>query len=269
MRDDTPAALGALHVDETKLRGHVDEVVRSSVEETLNGLLDAEADEICRAQRYERSADRVDGRAGHYERKLETKAGEVKLRIPKLRRLPFETAIIERYKRREASVEEALVEMYLAGVSVRRVEDITEALWGTRVSSGTVSRLNQKIYRHIEAWRNREIVGEFPYVYLDGVILKRSWAGEVRNISVLIAIGVGTDGFRQILGVAEGEKEDLEGWRGFLRHLKDRGLKGVRLIICDACRGLVEAAAEVFPQIGWQRCVVGLLKKYRAGLCSR
>jgi putative transposase len=254
MSDDTPAALGALQVDEAKLRGHVDEVVRSSVEETLNGLLDAEADQICRAQRYERSPERVDGRAGHYERKLETKAGEVKLRVPKLRRLPFETAIIERYKRRESSVEEALVEMYLAGVSVRRVEDITEALWGTRVSSGTVSRLNQKIYRHIEAWRNRTITEEFPYVYLDGVILKRSWAGEVKNISVLIAIGVGTDGFRQILGVAE--KEDLEGWRGFLCHLKDRGLKGVRLIISDACRGLVDAAAEVFPNTDWQRCVV-------------
>jgi transposase-like protein len=234
----------------------VDEVVRSSVEETLNGLLDAEADEICRAQRYERSADRQDTRAGHYERKLETKAGEVTLKVPKLRRLPFETAIIERYKRREASVEEALVEMYLAGVSVRRVEDITEALWGTRVSSGTVSRLNQKIYRHIEAWRNRTIEGEFPYLYLDGVILKRSWAGEVRNVSVLVAIGIGTDGFRQILGVAEGEKEDLEGWRGFLRHLKDRGLSGVRLIISDACRGLAEAAGEVFPDADWQRCVV-------------
>jgi putative transposase len=256
MSDDTPAVLGALRVDEGKLRGHVDEVVRSSVEETLNGLLDAEADEICRAQRYERSADRQDTRAGHYERKLETKAGEVTLKVPKLRRLPFETAIIERYKRREASVEEALVEMYLAGVSVRRVEDITEALWGTRVSSGTVSRLNQKIYRHIEAWRNRTIEGEFPYLYLDGVILKRSWAGEVRNVSVLVAIGIGTDGFRQILGVAEGEKEDLEGWRGFLRHLKDRGLSGVRLIISDACRGLAEAAGEVFPDADWQRCVV-------------
>src|SRR3569833_3325716 len=154
MTDDTPAALGALQIDEGKLRGHVDEVVRSSVEEPLNGLLDAEADQICRAQRYERSPDRVDSQAGHYERKLETMAGDVMLKVSKLRRLPFETAIIERYCRREASVEEALVEMYLAGVSVRRVEDITEALWGTRVSSGTVSRLNQKIYRHIEAWRN-------------------------------------------------------------------------------------------------------------------
>jgi putative transposase len=131
MGDDTLTALGALQVDEGKLKNHVDEVVRSSVEETLNGLLDAEADRICGAQRYEHSPERVDTRAGHYERKLETKAGEVTLKMPKLRRLPFETAIIERYRRREASVEEALVEMYLAGVSVRRVEDITEALWGT------------------------------------------------------------------------------------------------------------------------------------------
>jgi putative transposase len=257
MAQDTAEGLkDTIRVDTVELRGHVDEVVRSSVEETLNGLLQAEADQICKAGRYERSPERVDTRAGHYERKLETKAGAVVLKMPKLRSLPFETAIIERYRRRESSVEEALVEMYLAGVSVRRVEDITEALWGTRVSSGTVSRLNQKIYRHIEGWRNRKIEGEFPYLFLDGVVLKRSWAAEVRNVSVLVAIGVGADGHRQILGVAEGQKEDLEGWRGFLRHLKDRGLAGVQLIISDACIGLVEAAAELFPEAQWQRCVV-------------
>ena len=173
------------------------------------------------------------------------------LKVPNLRTLPFETAIIERYRRREASVEDALVEMYLAGVSVRRVEDITEALWGTRVSSGTVSRLNQRIYEQIDAWRQRPITGSYPYVYLDGVMLKRSWGGEVRNVSVLIAIGVGSDGYRHILGVAEGEKEDLEGWRGFLRHLKARGLTGGQLIISDACLGLVEAAAECYPKARW------------------
>ena len=254
--DNSAALMGAIRIDEKQIRGHIDEAVRSSVEETLNGLLDAEADRLCGAGRYERSADRVDTRAGHYERKLETKAGEVTLKVPKLRNLPFETAIIERYRRREASVEEALVEMYLAGVSVRRVEDITEALWGTRVSSGTVSRLNQKIYRHIEAWRNRAIDGDFPYVYLDGVVLKRSWAGEVKNVSVLIAIGVGTDGYRQILGVAEGQKEDREGWQGFVRHLKERGLQSPRLIVSDACRGLVEAITDVYPEAQWQRCVV-------------
>ena len=257
MNETTSSPLGnVITIDDERIKNHLDLVVRGSVEETLNALLDAEADRLCNAQRYERTEARCDTRAGHYERKLQTKAGEVKLRIPKLRTQTFETAIIERYRRRESSVEEALIEMYLAGVSVRRVEDITEALWGTRVSPSTVSDLNKKIYGTIEAWRNRLIEGEHPYVYLDGIVLKRSWAGEVRNISVLIAIGVGTDGFRQILGVAEGEKEDLEGWRGFLRHLKDRGLKGTRLIISDACRGLVEAAAEVFPNTDWQRCVV-------------
>ena len=105
---------------------------------------------------------RVDTRAGSYDRTLQTKAGEVKLKVPKLRQQVFETAIIERYRRRESSVEESLIEMYLAGVSVRRVEDITEALWGTRVSPATVSNLNKKIYAKIEAWRNRPITASIP-----------------------------------------------------------------------------------------------------------
>jgi hypothetical protein len=189
-------------------------------------------------------------------RGLQTKAGEVRLRVPKLRRQTFETAIIERYRRRESSVEEALIEMYLAGVSVRRVEDITEALCGTRVSPSTVSDLNKKIYGTIEAWRNRPIEGEHPYVYLDGIVLKRSWAGEVRNVSLLVAIGVNASGYREILGICEGAKEDKSGWSEFLKHLKERGLKGVRLITSDACIGLAESAAECFPEAAWQRCVV-------------
>jgi transposase-like protein len=188
--------------------------------------------------------------------KLQTKAGEVTLKVPRLRKLPLETAIIERYRRRESSVEEALIEMYLAGVSVRRVEDITEALWGTRVSPSTVSELNQKIYGQIEAWRNRPIEGEHAYVYLDGIWLKRSWGGEVKNVAVLVAIGVNQEGFREILGVAEGAREDAESWRTFLRHLKERGLKGVRLFISDKCLGLVESLGEFYPEAAWQRCVV-------------
>ena len=113
------------------------------MEEALNAMLDAEAGRLCGAARYERREGRRDTRAGSYERSLHTKAGEVTLKVPKLRRQTFETAVIERYRRRESSVEEALIEMYLAGVSVRRVEDITEALWGTRVSPGTVSNLNK------------------------------------------------------------------------------------------------------------------------------
>jgi putative transposase len=257
MTETTPGPFSnVITIDDERIKNHLERVVRGSVEETLNALLDAEADRLCNAQRYERSEARRDTRAGHYERNLQTKAGAVRLKIPKLRRQTFETAIIERYRRRESSVEEALIEMYLAGVSVRRVEDITEALWGTRVSPSTVSELNKKIYGTIEAWRNRPIEGEHPYVYLDGIVLKRSWAGEVRNVSLLVAIAVNADGYREILGICEGAKEDKAGWSAFLKHLKERGLTGVRLITSDACIGLAESAAEFFPDAAWQRCVV-------------
>jgi len=222
----------------------------------LNKLLDAEADELCGAGRYERSPDRIDTRAGSYERNLATKAGKVTLKVPKLRTIPFESAIIDRYKRRECSVEEALIEMYLAGVSVRRVEDITEALWGTRASAGLISKLNKQVYEKIEAWRNRKIEGRHAYVYLDGIILKRTWADEVRNVSILVAFGVNEDGFREILGAAEGAKEDKAGWGSFIANLKERGLQGVKLFISDKCMGLVESLFEYYPDSLWQRCTV-------------
>ncbi len=164
MKKNTRKLGKVIEIDEARIQDHLGELVRGSVEETLNALLDAEADRLCNAARYERTEARRDSRAGSYERKLQTRAGEVKLKVPKLRRQTFETAIIERYRRREASVEEALIEMYLAGVSVRRVEDITEALWGTKVSPSTISELNKKVYKHIEAWRNRKIEGTHPYV---------------------------------------------------------------------------------------------------------
>jgi putative transposase len=245
-----------IQINEEQIKDHLGEMVRGTVEETLNAMLEKEAEQLVCAERYERTEGRKDTRAGHYQRGLETKAGKVSLQVPKLRQLSFETAIIERYKRREASVEEALIEMYLAGVSVRRVEDITEALWGTKVSSGTVSSLNKKIYGTIEQWRNRPITGNYPFIYLDGISLKRSWGGEVRNISVLVCIGVNQDGCREILGVAEGAREDAESWRNFLRYIKQRGLAGIALIISDKSLGLVEVLGEFYPTAQWQRCIV-------------
>lgn len=245
-----------IKINEAQIQDHLGEMVRLTVEETLNAMLDAEADELCNAKRYERSARRTNGRAGHYPRSFHTKAGEVELQIPKLRYAKFETAIIERYKRREASVEEALMEMYLAGVSVRRVEDITEALWGMRVSAGTVSELNQKVYERIEAWRNEPITGAYAYIYLGGISLKRTWGGEVRNVAILVAVGVSEDGYRDILGVAEGCKEDKAGWSGFLAYLKKRGLSCPVLFISDKCLGLLESLAEYYPDAKWQRCTV-------------
>jgi len=245
-----------IEINEAEVQEHLGELVRKSVEETLNGLLDAEADRLCGAGRYERSPDRVDTRAGSYTRGLETSSGSVELKVPKLRTIPFETQIIERYRRRESSVEEALIEMYLAGVSVRRVEDITEALWGSKVSASTVSNLNQKIYEKIDEWRNRPLEGDYPYVYLDGLWLKRSWGGEVRQVAVLVAVGVNREGYREILGVVEGMKEDEASWLNFLRNLKERGLRGVGLFISDKCLGLLEALGQTYADARWQRCMV-------------
>jgi transposase-like protein len=176
--------------------------------------------------------------------------------MPKLKGVTFETAIIERYKRRETSIEEALIEMYLAGVSVRRVEDITEALWGTKVSPGTISNLNKKAYEHIEAWRNRPLKEEYPYIYVDGIFLKRCWGEEFENVSILVTIGVSSDGYREIIGAAEGLKEDLESWKNFFVWLKQRGLKGVKLVVGDKALGMVEAIGQVFGNVKYQRCTV-------------
>ena len=246
----------AIRIDEAQIRSHLDTLVRDSVEDTLNKLLDSEADRLCNARHYEHSEERTDRRAGHYPRKLQTRVGEVQLKMPRLRQAALDTLIIERYRRKEASIEESLVEMYLAGLSVRTVEDMSEQLVGSRVSASTVSDLNQKIYQRIELWRNRPIEGSYPYVYLDGIYLKRSWGGEVRNVAILVAVGVNEAGFREILGICEGAKEDLESWKNFLCHLKQRGLKGVQLVISDKCLGLLEALGQVYPEALWQRCMV-------------
>lgn len=245
-----------IQLNEDLIKHDLKDLVRSSVEETLNALLDKEADELVSAQKYERSAERQGYRSSHYKRNFQTTADEVELNVPKLKGVPFETAIIERYRRRESSVEEALIEMYLAGVSVRRVEDITEALWGTKVSPGTISNLNKKAYEHIEQWRTRPLSGKYPYVYVDGVYLKRSWGGEIQNVSILVAIGVNEDGCREIIGAAEGMKEDKDSWRSFFVWLKERGLEGVRLIIGDKNLGMLETIPEVFPDARYQRCTV-------------
>lgn len=245
-----------IQLNEGAIKQELEGLVRESVEKTLNELLDQEADRLTNAKRYERSDERVDTRAGHYNRKLLTKAGEVNLKVPKLRTLTFETAIIQRYQKREISVEEALVEMYLAGVSVRRVEDITEALWGSRVSAGTISELNKKVYVHIEEWRKRPLQGRYPYVYLDGIYLKRNWGGEYTNVSVLVAMAVNDEGFREVIGAAEGMKEDSASWLSFLKSLKERGLDGTQLFIGDKCLGLLDAVNQVYPEARFQRCTV-------------
>jgi len=129
-------------------------------------------------------------------------------------------------------------------------------LWGTKVSPSTVSKLNKRVYEHIERWRNRPIESRFPYVYLDGLFMKMSFGDGVQHVAVLVAIGVDDDGYREVLGVCQGGKEDKESWLNFLRHLKTRGLPDPALCISDACLGLHEALGEVFSKARWQRCTV-------------
>ena len=246
-----------VQLNEEVIKGQIKELVRGSVEEALNELLEKEAESLTQAARYERSEARQGYRSGHYDRSLTTTSGDVTLHIPRLKGVSFETAIIERYRRRESSVEEALIKMYLAGVSVRRVEDITEALWGSKVSPATISELNKKAYLHIEDWRNRPLQGGcYPYVYVDGIYLRRNWGGEYENVAVLVAIAVNEDGFREVLGAAEGMKEDKASWVSFFQWLRGRGLDGVKLIVGDKCKGMLEAVGEVFPDAKYQRCTV-------------
>ena len=229
-----------VQLNEKVIKGQIKELVRGSVEETLNELLEKEAESLTQAARYERSEARQGYRSGHYDRNLTTTSGDVTLHVPRLKGVSFETAIIERYRRRESSV-----------------EDITEALWGSKVSPATISELNKKAYVHIEDWRNRPLQGgRYPYIYVDGIYLRRNWGGEYENVSVLVAIAVNEDGFREVLGAAEGMKEDKASWVSFFQWLRGRGLDGVKLIVGDKCMGMLEAVGEVFPDAKYQRCTV-------------
>ena len=162
--------------------------------------------------------------------------------MPKLKGARFTTAAIERYRRREASVEEAMIEMYLAGVSTRRIEDVSEILWGSSVSAATVSNLNKRVFASVEKWRNRPLDRAYPHVYVNEIRLKRSWGGACGNVAVMIAIG------------AEGFTESSECWREFPSWLRSRGLHGVRMVVGDKASGMVGSIAEVFPEAAHQRC---------------
>lgn len=243
-------------VNEESLRLDIKELVKNTVRDVINQLLDEEADELVNAERYERTADREAYRSGHYKRKLVTSSGEVELDVPKLRGATFQTAVIERCRRRETSVEEAIIEMYLAGVSTRRIEDVSQILWGAGVSAGTVSNLNDKAFASVEEWRNRPLEGGYPYVFVDGVYLKRSWGGSYENVSVMVAIGVNGDGDREVIGCAEGFTESKDSWKDFLLWLRGRGLSGVRMVTGDKSLGMLGALEEVFPQAKYQRCTV-------------
>ena len=150
--------------------------------------------------------------------------------------------------------------MYLAGVSTRQVDDTGQLLWGDRMPSQTLSDKLKRVYAEIDEWRTRPLDDEYPYVFVDGVWHKRSWSGSVENVSILVAIGVSKDGHREVIGVAEGMREDSASWEQFFRGMIERGLKGVRLVVGDRCAGLVATVDSMLPKARYQRCMVHFLR---------
>ena len=250
-----------IRFDDAMFESEPDALVRVKVERTINAMLDAEADEIANAARYERKTDRKAFRAGHYERTLAAKAGKSSLKEPELKGALFGSAVIERCRRRESSVEEALMEMYLAGVSTRRVDDTGRLPWGERMPSRTLSDKLKKIYKEIDEWRKRPLESEYPYVFVDGVWRKRSWGGHVENAGVLVAIGVGTEGRREVITVDEGMREDAAGRERFFRSMIERGLRGVGLVVGDRCAGLVSTVDSMPPNARCQRWMVRFMRQ--------
>ena len=251
-------------LNEGSLKADLGELVRRTVEDTLNGLLDEEAGDLVGAERYERTADREAYRAGHHGRRLATTSGEVTIRMPKLMGMRFTTATIERYRRRETSVEGAMIETCLAGVSTRRIEDVSEILWGPSVSAATVSNLSERAFASVEEWGSRPLERAYPYACVDGTCLKRSWGGSCENVAVMVAIGVDDDGHREVIGAAGGFTGSAERWRELLSWLKSRGPRGVRMFAGDKAAGTVGSIAEVFPGAAHQRRAAHLYRNVLA-----
>lgn len=257
-----------LTLDENTLKDEIRNLVRGTVEEVINGILDAQADELVNAERYERTDERQAYRSRHYSRGLLTQAGKIEVSVPKLRGARFTTEVIERYRRRESSVEEALMEMYLLGVSTRNIEDVTRILWDEGLSAGTASNLNQEASEKVDAWR-RPLASEYPYVYVDGTYVKRNRGGAYESVAMLVAIGVNSDGCREVIGVEEGYRESEDSWREFLLGPGGRGLAGVRLVTGGRSAGMLGALSEVFPSAEYQRCTVHFCRNVLAKVPKR
>ena len=241
---------------ETKL----DAMVRDKVEQIVNAMLDEEADLIANAARYERSDGRKAYRAGHYARGFTVKGRQARPQDPQVEGRGLRIRGHRTLPAQGAERRGSLIDMYLAGVSTRRVDDISQLLWGERMPSQTLSDKLKRVYDQIDQWRNRPLDSEYPYVFMDGVWHKRSWGGGVENVSVLVAIGVDADGRREVIGVAEGMKEDKAGWEQFIRSMIERGLKGVRLVVGDRCAGLVATVDSMLPKARYQRCMVHFMR---------
>jgi putative transposase len=237
-----------------------EDLLRPLIQTVLQEVMEAEMEETLGAEKGERTSNRRGYRSGYYSRTLITRVGKLELRVPQDRQGHFRTEVFERYQRSEKALVGAMTEMYVQGVSTRKVKAITEELCGHEVSASTISRLNVKLDEELERFAKRQLAEPYPYLILDARYEKVRESGVITSQAVMIAIAVDWEGRRNVLAVELANRESLSSWRNFCLELKTRGLHGVELVISDDHAGLRKAIAEVFTEAVWQRCYVHFLR---------
>lgn len=236
------------------------DVVRELFRNVLQEVLEAEMTDTLQARPGERTAERLGLRSGYYSRTLITRVGKVELRVPQDRDGRFSTQLFERYQRSEKALVSALAEMYVQGVSTRKVKAITEELCGHSFSASSISDINKTLDEQLEQFATRRLDEEYPYLILDARYERVRENGTIHKRAVLVAIGINWDGRRCVLGVELANRESISSWKEFLLGLRARGLTGVELVVTDDHAGLRAAIAEVLPESAWQRCYVHFLR---------
>ncbi len=240
-------------------KGSDAELLHEMVSYVTQRLMDFEVENLCGAGFNQRSDERSNHRNGYRQRRWETRAGAIDLKIPKLRKGSYFPAFLEPRKTSEKALVAVIQEAYVAGVSTRSVDDLVQAMGMTGISKSQVSRLCEEIDERVQAFLNRPLEGEWPYLWIDATYVKQRQAGRIVSVATIVAVAVNTDGRREVLGMGVGPSEAEPFWTEFLRSLTDRGLRGVRLIISDAHEGLKAAAAKVLGST-WQRCRVHFMR---------
>ena len=246
------------HEFEHDVKLDVEARVRQGVKAVLEEVLEEEMAEHLQAGYRELTPTRRGERNGYYQRNLVTPAGKIeRLEVPRDREGEFVTEVFERYKRMTGDVEEAVLEMYLSGISVRKITGVTEALSRVRVGKDAVSRIARRLEEEQREWRERPLEEkDYPYLYLDATYLKVRWGARVSTMALLACVGVDEEGFREVLAVEVAATEKGVAYASLLRGLIDRGLSGVRLVVSDDHEGIKAAVAAEMPGVEWQRCAV-------------
>jgi len=233
---------------------------RAAIEAQVQAALKAEMSQAIGAEKGERTATRVSYRSGYYSRLLNTRVGTLELRVPQDRMGRFSTELFARYQRSEKALVGTLAQMYVQGVSTRKVKAVTEALCGHSFSASSISAINKSLDEGLKAFADRRLDERYPYLILDARYEKVREAGVILSQAVLVAVAVDEDGRRQILAVELANRESRSSWREFLSGLKVRGLAGVEFVVSDNHEGLKAAIREVLPAAAWQRCYVHFLR---------